>query len=61
MSSNSYFQSHAATHFGLDCEDFAEAVQFDRLCDQAWPIWVVYRNDQPVGWWDESAEIAHIS
>ncbi len=58
--SRTFTQTHAATNFGIDAEDFAEAVQFDHLCQFCWPIWVAYKNGQPVAWFDECADVAHI-
>lgn len=55
---NTFIQNNAATHFGIDCEDFAEACQFDEMCGATWPVWIVYRNGQPIGWYDELNEVA---
>jgi len=61
QTSRQFHLASPATHFGIDAEDVQEAVQFDHQCQECWPVWVLYREGQPVAWWDESADIAHLS
>lgn len=61
MQNAQFIQSHPANAFGIDAEDFQEAVSFDHKCEQAWPIWVVFQNGKPVGWWNECADLGFVS
>lgn len=60
MQNAQFIQANPANRQAIDCEDFAEAVQFDELCQANWPIWVAFRNDQPVGWFNECEDVAFI-
>ena len=57
MQNIQFIRNNAATHFGIDAEDFQLIAQPDEVCQQCWPIWLAFREGQAIGWWDESADL----